>query len=468
MAYSQEQVVAPRGHREDTAVFGRYLGLVDRLYAFVVVRAFVSLAIVVAAVFAQRVVGIEQLDVASLTLLAVVLWLCNTVTFVLISPYRRNPGRAVESRRFLVAMMNFSIVVDFMCLTAALWLVGGPKSPFQAFFIFHVIIASVLLAPKHAAANVLFGYLLFAGLVVGTWQEWIPAHYPIGAVPCSGPIGSRFALTVLAVQAMLFTLTAILVVYLTKMLREREQQLLATNAALDRLSAQRRDFLQIALHNLRSPVGAASMLLANLREGYGGPLTEKQEAWVTRAATRLTELTGFLYDLESLAILESGDLGEYARAVDLRPMLEELVNQNQDLARARGHSLVLEIKEDLAPVTGVARLIREAVVNYITNAIKYTPTQGRIVVRAANRQEAVRVEVQDNGTGISPADQARLFQEFVRVNKRRPEIAQVPGSGLGLFIVRRIAEAHGGRVEVISREGEGSTFVLELPRAMES
>jgi len=466
MAGSQKQVSAPPVGHEEPAVFGRYLGLVDRLYAFVVVRAFVSLAIVAAAVFAQRVVGIERLDVASLTLLAVVLWVCNTVTFILISPYRRNPERAFTARRFLVTVMNFSIIVDFMCLTVTLWLVGGPKSPFQAFFIFHVIIASVLLAPKHVAANVLFGYFLFAGLVVGTWREWIPARYPTGAVPCSGPINGRFALTVLTVQAMLFTLTAVLVVYLTKMLRDREQQLLETNAALDRLSAQRRDFLQIALHNLRSPVSAVSMLMGNLREGYGGPLTEKQETWVTRAETRLTELAGFLYDLESLAILESGDLGKYSRAVDLRPMLEELVNQNQDLARARGHSLTLEMEKEPAFVNGVARLIREAAVNYVTNAIKYTPANGRIVVRVVNRPDVVRIEVQDNGVGISPGDQARLFQEFVRVNKHRPEVAQVPGSGLGLFIVRRIAEAHGGRVEVISREGEGSTFALELSRAV--
>ncbi|MFN2175015.1 MAG: hypothetical protein ACK2U3_03590, partial [Anaerolineales bacterium] len=89
---------------------------------------------------------------------------------------------------------------------------SGEKS--QAFFIFHVIMASVMLAPKRAYCHTLFGYLLLSGLVVGTWQGWIPAHYPYGIVPSDAPLEGHYVLTVLIVQGLLFSLTAVLVTHL--------------------------------------------------------------------------------------------------------------------------------------------------------------------------------------------------------------------------------------------------------------
>lgn len=461
-----ERVTGRAPDPEDQPVFGRGMHLGDRIYGFVMVRFAVAAALVLGGLFAEHAVGIQGLSTGGLTVLAAVLVACNVAAYLLIRPYRGDPELANRQRRRLVRILKATIAIDFVCLAAALWLVGGAQSPFQAFFIFHVIIASVLLSPRSAFAFVMFGYALFAGLVLGTRMDIIPRHFPEGAVPCPhGPLDPRFVVTVLLVQGFLFAATALLLTHLMSLLRNAARQLARTNEELDRVSRQRRDFLQIAVHNLRSPIGAACMLLNNLTYGYGGELNEKQKEWANRAQVRLQELTAFLRDLESLALVESGDLRSRAKPVDLGPVLTELVEENQDLAESHRHDLRVELPDGLARVSGIERLIREAVVNFITNAIKYTPDGGRITVRARGMGRFVRVEVEDTGVGIPPEDVKRLFEEFARVHKAHPVMKDVPGSGLGLVIVRRIAEAHGGRIDVKSRPGRGSTFAIELPVA---
>jgi signal transduction histidine kinase len=158
---------------------------------------------------------------------------------------------------------------------------------------------------------------------------------------------------------------------------------------------------------------------------------------------------------------EAGRLEEEMSEVDLSPMLSELVDEYEDIAAGRQQSLLLDAPVGLN-VWGNERLLREAVVNYITNAIKYTPEGGVIRVDGERANEFVRVTVADNGPGIAPEDQSRLFAEFQRL--AQPDDGDAPrGTGLGLSIVRRVVEMHGGSVGLESRPGEGSRFYLDLP-----
>ena len=102
-------------------------------------------------------VGIDGLSIAPFASLATLLFVFNVITFLLIRPYRHQPERARGARRFLIVLLHFSITTDYLCLTLALWNVGGPRSPFQAFFIFHVIVASILLSPRSAMAYAALG-----------------------------------------------------------------------------------------------------------------------------------------------------------------------------------------------------------------------------------------------------------------------------------------------------------------------
>jgi len=456
------------------ALLWHHLLLGERLYLSAWIRFLVVGAIVAGCFFATHVVGIRGLDIPRLLACSGVLAVYNVVVFWLLRG-RRQPEEAARSYRCLAALSHGTITLDFLVLTYLIWLVGGAESPFLAFYLLHVILGAILLSRRAAYAHAAFGYCLLAGLVVGEGLGWFPKHHPVGAVPTGAELDIRYLLTVLVVYGLLMSLSVFLMTGIAELLRQGERRLRAANLELERLSNLRRAFLHIALHDLKAPVGATAMLLENLSSGVGGPLTIQQAHWVDRAQTRLREMLDFVRDLGVLADLERGRMAELAAPADMGALVHKLVDEHQDLAARRRHTLSADVAEGLPPVRGVARLLQEAIANYITNAIKYTPDGGRIVVRAFAGRPAgvIRVEVADNGPGIAPEDQARLFHEFVRILHKpgsggaspRPERGPVSGTGLGLSIVRRIAEVHGGTAGVVSQPGQGSTFFLEIPVA---
>ena len=435
-----------------------------RLYLHTWIRLCVAATIVVGALVAKYLVGIENLSMLGLLAVAVAIALYNAAAWLLAKRFRQPEQTTADHRRAL-ATMYAAIMLDFLSLTVATWLVGGTRSPFLAFYLVHVMLSCVLLPRRASITFTALAYALLAALVVGEWSGIIPRNEVFGAIGGTGPLDGRFVLTVLVVYGMLFGLTAFLLLTLVELLREGEEQMRQTNAACVRLSDMRRDFLHIALHNLQSPVGATTMLLTNLRAGLGGPLTEQQDQWVDRALARLDGLTDFITDLQTLSTLESGSIDAQWAEVDVPAMLRRAVDDHHELAQAHHHTIKLEVARPLPNVKGIERLLREAVVNFITNAIKYTPDGGKIIVRAVHRPPVVHIEVEDNGIGISQVDQNHLFNEFVRIQREGTAVSKVTGSGLGLSIVRRVIEAHRGRTFVISQVDEGSTFVIELPAA---
>jgi signal transduction histidine kinase len=123
--------------------------------------------------------------------------------------------------------------------------------------------------------------------------------------------------------------------------------------------------------------------------------------------------------------------------------------------------LIADVPESLLPVRGDRKYLSQIFSNIISNAVKYTPPEGTIRVWVEQRGGGLCVFIHDNGLGISPEDQAHIFDRFYRV--RRPETDSIEGTGLGLAIVKRLVELHDGQIGLESRLGEGSTFYITLP-----
>jgi len=437
----------------------RLLG--TRLHLHALIRFAAAGLLVAAAVLGRDLVGISDLDVRGLSGLAAAIVAYDLVAWLLIRPYRSSEA-AVGHYRRLLAVMHATVVLDFLALTGVLWLTGGLRSPFAAFFLLHVMLTSVLLSGREAAASAVLACALLAGLA---WVEIVgilPPELPAGLAG-PDPLDPRLAVVILAVYGLLFGVVAYLLIGLATVMRGGEAQLRGAYAALERLSGLRRDFLDIAIHNIKAPLGAVTMFLQNLKEGLAGPLNEKQTDWVERALQRLGGLNGFLGDLRLLATLETGGIEERMEPIDLAPMLLELSEEWGPEARARGIRFVYDGPSSTSRVRGNERLLREAVANYLSNAVKFTPEGGEVVLRADMLPGSVRVSVADTGPGIPLADQGDLFREFTRLRSSGAPRGERRGSGIGLSLVKRIAEAHGAAIGCRSEPGRGSEFFLELP-----
>ena len=433
------------------------LMLGERLYLFARLRFVAAAGILIGGPFATYVVGVRGLDLRALAELALVLAACNVGLFLAVRPYRGRDNVMGEQPR-LVSIAHISILLDYLVLTYGIWLVGGASSPFLAFYLLHAILASVLLSRRAAYALALVGYLCLATLVLIEWVGISPRKAPSDLA-----LDGETVVTLLFVYGLLTAVTTVLTTGIVKLLRQHEQDLRVAREGLEQLADMRRSFLHVVLHDVRSPAGTVVSMLDGVLAGIDGELTPPQRGRIERALARMRGLLDLLRGLRVLADLETETLEGMMAPVDVRAMVNATVEEFLDAAEQKQQSLKVEGQADLPNVRGIDRLLREALANYISNAVKYTDKGGTIIVRAFRQGDVVRIEVADDGKGITEQDQQRLFQEFVRLGREARGLGRPIGMGLGLSIVRRIAEAHRGRAGVVSQVGQGSTFFLELP-----
>ena len=226
---------------------------------------------------------------------------------------------------------------------------------------------------------------------------------------------------------------------------------------LDRLED---DFVATVSHELRTPLTSMMGFLEMIREGEAGALNDEQQrflAIVYRSSERLQRLVG---DLLFVAQLDANGLQLQFGDARLDEIVRDAVESSGALARSREVSLVAEV-EPVPPVSGDKERLSQLVGNLISNALKFTPAGGSVIVRVFVDGSRAVVEIADTGIGIPPAEQSRLFQRFFRSSTATDQA--IPGTGLGLVISRAIAEAHGGTIDVTSQPGEGTTFRVEIP-----
>jgi PAS domain S-box-containing protein len=227
---------------------------------------------------------------------------------------------------------------------------------------------------------------------------------------------------------------------------------------LKELDDMKSEFVATVSHDLRSPLtfmlGYATML------PMVGELEPKQREYVDKILGGIDQMSVLVEDLLDLGRLDAGIELTLIR-LRMEEIIESVVEEFRQPAAAAGLNLRAEIAGNLPAVQGDAALIRQAVANYVANAIKYAHHSGELVIRAMAGKNEVIVAVIDRGPGIPQGDQLRLFEKFYRVDQ--PGMERIRGTGLGLALVKSIAERHGGRAWCESKVGQGSRFYLALP-----
>jgi signal transduction histidine kinase len=227
---------------------------------------------------------------------------------------------------------------------------------------------------------------------------------------------------------------------------------------LRRLSALRADFVSLVSHELRTPMAAVIGSAQTLQQRWRELSPDQRESFLELISGETGRLATLISDVLDTSRIEAGTFTFRFSDVDVGQLVRDSVataQVGQDEVRLRA-----EVREPLPSVHGDFERLRQVLMNLLDNAIKYSPADGRVDVRAYAENGRVRVDVRDVGPGIAWEDQRLIFEKFGRVTGAG---ATRPGTGLGLFIARSIAEAHGGSLEVWSTPKQGSTFTLELP-----
>jgi signal transduction histidine kinase len=245
-------------------------------------------------------------------------------------------------------------------------------------------------------------------------------------------------------------------------LRRQNEALAEENRRVQEVNRLKSEFVSLVSHELRTPLTAISGYLDLLLEAQSGRAAKPQDliGIVKRNTDRLVKL---LDDLLDLSRIESGKIELNLTAVDVMALIAEVVSLLQPQIDARGQQLTVNQAGALPLVQGDADRIRRILINLLSNAHKYTPPGGHIWVTAHAEAAWVRVDVRDDGIGLSTEEQAQLFDRFFRA--RQPGTHEVEGTGLGLPITRLLVEMHGGQITVTSAPGAGTTFSFTLPVA---
>jgi len=366
------------------------------------------------------------------------------------------------SRKSVTRIINLQICTDLLLLTALLHFSGGIENPLVFYFIFHMIIASILLSMRESYLQATFAVCLF-GLLVLLEYKGLIGHYCL----------TGFVSTCLRQQKLytlgtffVFTTGVYLAVYMANYiairLKHTEYAYRQANVMLQEKDRIKDEYVFRVTHDIKGHLATIQSCLAAIVDRLAGPAGGAQEAdLIRRAHQRAVKLTDFVRALLRLTQMRLTDKSEMD-VLSLRDALDGAVSNVQ--LRAQEKSIILDynVEPSVKDIFGDRFSIEEMVTNLLVNAITYTPEGGTVSLSARNDGDSVLIEVADTGIGIPEKEQSRIFDEFYRATNARQ--VERDGTGLGLSIVRLIVERHGGEIGVESKEGCGTRFKLRLPQ----
>lgn len=227
------------------------------------------------------------------------------------------------------------------------------------------------------------------------------------------------------------------------------------------IDTMKNEFISLASHQLRTPLSAMKWFLEMLLNGDAGKLNEEQIKFVTnidQSNERMIELVSALLNVSRI---ESGRIIVEPKPTDIRKLVDEVVSEVQNKVDARKQDLQINISDEIPEINLDPKLIRNVYLNLLTNAIKYTPPEGKITVDITIKDEDMLTVVKDTGYGIPETEHERVFQKFYRGENVVSLVTD--GTGLGLYLVKTIIETAGGKVWFESKENEGTTFWFTIP-----
>jgi signal transduction histidine kinase len=240
-----------------------------------------------------------------------------------------------------------------------------------------------------------------------------------------------------------------------------ESALRERNEALEEADRLKTAFVSNMSYELRTPLTSIGGFAEMLAGGYAGELTPTAWDYVNAILESVVRLSALIDNVLDLTQSDSGSLLLAEEQIDLADLCSDVAGALGLVAGQGDPEFAADLDPSLGTVTGDRRRLGQAIGNLLRNALQYTPSGGRVLLHGIGDQAGAAITISDNGPGISPGDQARLFDRFHRMAAPGGRSEAV---GLGLPLARQFVEAHGGAIELHSEVGEGTTVTIRLPR----
>jgi signal transduction histidine kinase len=245
---------------------------------------------------------------------------------------------------------------------------------------------------------------------------------------------------------------------------ERTAELSAANERLKELDRLKSQFLASMSHELRTPLNSIIGFTSLLRRGISGPVTEEQAKQLGIVQTSATHLLGLINDLLDVSRIEAGKADLQCEPFDFVDVANEVIRTMQPLAEHKGLPIVLSIHQPTIPMHGDRKRTVQLLLSLMSNAVKFT-AKGSITVTATTSTTNLHVEVVDTGIGIKSENVGLLFEAFRQLDGSAKRVYE--GTGLGLYLCRKLLSMMGGEISVKSEYGKGSRFMFSLPLALD-
>lgn len=367
---------------------------------------------------------------------------------------------SLRTNKLVIETASLNVTSDTVALTWAIYLTGGLESPLFAIYAIELTVVALL-------SNVGVTLIVMAlALALHTAMAWLlqlrilPAFPP----PDLGPdhTGTWHLVVAMFGFALVLGLPTLFTASILADLRRKTRALEQRTRELEAASQSKARFIANLTHELRTPIHGISGLSDLLETGIYGPVTERQKRAHTEVKRSARSLLALVDGLLALAKSEDGRITPKLEPLDVRAHIESTVEHVRAVVGTGRLPIEMDIADDVGEIVTDGAMLDHVIQNLVANAVKFTPDEGRVLVRARRDGDGVLIEVEDNGIGIAEADKERIFEPFQQVHDGS-FVREHGGVGLGLALVRQLVAAVAGTIEVSSEVGRGSVFRVRVP-----
>jgi len=360
------------------------------------------------------------------------------------------------------------IISDFIVLLFFIHFTGGVETPLFVFFIFHVIIGSLILPGPVIYLIVTCTVIITTGSAYLEFNGLIP-HYSLNVLPVEVYNNPTYLVIFFTIFSIGLYLSTYLANSIAKELYTRENRLANTLEELAESEKTKSKYVMTIVHDLKTPIAAASTYLNMILDGNMGEISSNLQKPLERSKIRLAGAINTINDILHISQLKAESSIEDIELVDIAELFNEIYEDMRILIIDKELTYKIEFDDaKMFHIQSEPKLLKLALANLVSNAIKYSGNHGNILIRLIDKQEKIKIKVSDNGIGIPKDEQDKMFTHFYRSKLSKSK--GIEGTGLGLSFVKEVIERYNGSIELISpssigsEQNPGTEFTITIPK----